>query len=72
MLTKLYHEVNLKNKHTHTHIYIHIRQSLTTRLTLLNKINIITYFKNLTIELHDLYALNICVKFFINHILFTI
>ena len=70
MLTKLYHEVNLKNKHTHT--YIHIRQSLTTRLTLLNKINIITYFENLTIELHVLYALNIFVKFFINHILFTI
>ena len=56
MLTKLYHEVNLKNKHTH--IYIHIRQSLTIRLTLLNKINIITYFENLTIELHVFYALN--------------
>ena len=70
MLTKLYHEVNLKNKHTHIHI--HIRQSLTTRLTLLNKINIITYFENLIIELHDLYALNTFVKFFVNHVLFTI
>ena len=29
----------------------------------LNKINIITYFENLTIELHVLYALNTHVKF---------
>ena len=70
MLTKLYHEVNLKNKHTH--IYIHIRQSLVTRLALLNKINMTIYFENLTVELHVLYALNTHVKFCINHILFTI
>ena len=39
---------------------------------LLNKINIITYFKNLTVELHVLYALNTYVKFYVNKILFTI
>ena len=39
---------------------------------LLNKINIITYFENLTIELYDIYALNLYVNFCINHILFTI
>ena len=40
--------------------------------TLLNKINITTYFKNLTIEFYILYALNTHVKFCINRILFTI
>ena len=35
------------------------------------KISIITYFENLTIELHILYNLNIHVKFCINRILFT-
>ena len=39
---------------------------------LLNKINIIIYFKNLTIELHILYILNIHVKFSVNRILFII
>ena len=39
--------------------------------TLLNKINITTYFENLTVELHVLYALNIHVKFCVNRILFT-
>ena len=47
-------------------------QSLATKwlypkvTTLLNKINITIYFKNLTIKLHVLYALNV------NRILFTI
>ena len=47
-------------------------QSLATKwlyskvTTLLNKINITIYFKNLTIELHVLYALNV------NRTLFTI
>ena len=48
----------------------HFGQSLAT--TLLNKINIITYFENLIIELHVLYTFNIHVKFCINWILFTI
>ena len=39
--------------------------------TLLNKINIITYFENLTVELHFLYTLNTHIKFCINWILFT-
>ena len=39
---------------------------------LLNKINITTYFRNLTVELHVLYALNTHVKFCVNWILFTI
>ena len=39
---------------------------------LLNIIHIITYFENLTIKLHVLYALNTYVKFCINRILFTI
>ena len=38
----------------------------------LNKINITTYFENLTIELHVIYALNTHVKFCVNRILFTI
>ena len=38
----------------------------------LNKINITTYFENLTVELHFLYALNTHVKFCVNRILFTI
>ena len=40
--------------------------------TLLNKINITSYFENLTIELHVLYAFNTHVKFCVNWILFTI
>ena len=38
----------------------------------LNKMNIITYFENLTVELHVLYTLNTHVKFCVNRILFTI
>ena len=41
-------------------------------ITLLNKINIITYFKNLTGNFHVFYALNTHVKFCVNWILFTI
>ena len=40
--------------------------------TLLNKINITTYFENLTIKFYVLYALNTHVKFCINQILFTV
>ena len=40
--------------------------------TLLNKINIITYFENLTVELHVIYTLNTHVKFCVSWILFTI
>ena len=39
---------------------------------LLNKINITTYFYNLTVELHVFYAFNTRVKFCANRILFTI
>ena len=39
---------------------------------ILKKINITIYFKNLTIELHILYALNTHVKFCVNQILFII
>ena len=35
-------------------------------ITLLNKISIITYFENLTVELHTLYTFNIYVKFCVN------
>ena len=42
------------------------------RLTLLNKINITTYFENLIVELHVFYSLNIHIKFCVNQILFTI
>ena len=38
----------------------------------LNKINITTYFENLTVELHILYALNTYVNFCVNQMLFTI
>ena len=41
-------------------------------VTLLNKINIITYFENLTVELHVIYTLNTHVKFCVSWILFTI
>ena len=41
-------------------------------ITLFNKINITTYFKNITVELHVFYAFNTNVKFCVNHILFTI
>ena len=37
-----------------------------------NKINNVTYFKKLTIELYVLYVLNTYVKFRFNHILFNI
>ena len=72
--------------HTHTHTYnffffffffklggpssLVILLSLV--IALLNKINITTYFENLTVELYFLYALNTHVKFCINWILFTI
>ena len=39
---------------------------------LLNKINITTYFENITVKLHVLYTLNTHVKFCVNQILFTI
>ena len=45
--------------------------SLRLQLYLVKK-NITTYFENLTIELHVLYALNTYVKFCVNRILFTI
>ena len=45
---------------------------LSKAITLLNKINITTYFKNITIELHVFYVLNTHVKFCVNRILFTI
>ena len=41
-------------------------------ITLTQKINIATYFKNLTIELHVPYIFNTNVKFCDNRILFTI
>ena len=41
-------------------------------LTLFNKINITTYFENLTAKLNILYALNTHVKFCVNWILFII
>ena len=52
-------------------------QNLSTKLVVflgynLNKINITIYFKNLTVELHVLYTLNIRVKFCANQILFTV
>ena len=34
--------------------------------------NITAYFKNLTVELHVLYALNAHVNFYVNRISFTI
>ena len=40
--------------------------------SLLNKIDIITYFENLTVKFHVLYTLNTHVKFCVNQILFTI
>ena len=54
-----------------------IWQILVTKLVValgynLNKIKIATYFKNLTIDLHVLYALNTHVKFCVNQKLFTI
>ena len=41
-------------------------------ITLFNKVNITTYFENLTVKLHVLYSLNTNVKFCVNKILFTI
>ena len=40
-------------------------------MTLFNKINITTYFENITIELYILYTLNTHAKFCINLILFA-
>ena len=37
-----------------------------------NKINMITYYENLTVELHILYVLNTYIKFCTNLMLFTI
>ena len=57
-------------------ITFELGQSLATKLTIALdynlKINIETYFKNLTIELHILYSLNIHIKFYVNRILFII
>ena len=59
------------------HLFI-IGKSLTTKLsvvkatTLLNKINITTYFEKQTMELHILYTLNTYVKFCVNRIIFNI
>ena len=53
-------------------------QSLATKLIIIldykltQKINIIAYFENLTVELHILYALNTHVNFCVNRMLFTI
>ena len=53
-------------------------RSLATKLvvvygtTSLKKINIVTYFENLTVGLHVLYNFNIHVKFYVNRMLFTI
>ena len=50
-------------------------ENLTVELHVLytfNKINITTYFENLTVELHVLYTFDTHVKFYVNHILFTI
>ena len=41
-------------------------------ITLFNKVNITTYFENLTVELYVLYFLNTNVKFCVNQILFTV
>ena len=51
-----------------------LRQSLVIKLTItsLNKINITSYFENLTVQLYVIYTLNTHVKFCINYILFTI
>ena len=51
-----------------------LRQNLVTKLaiTSINKINITSYFENLTVQLYVLYTLNTHVKFYINYILFTI
>ena len=37
-----------------------------------NKINIIIYFENLTVELYIIYVLNTYIKFCTNRMLFTI
>ena len=53
-------------------------QSLATKLVVIldykltQKINITTYFKNITIKLHIHYAFNTLIKFYVNQILFTI
>ena len=49
-------------------------QNLVIKLVvnLINKINTIIYFENLTVELHVFYALNTHVKFCVNQISFTI
>ena len=55
-----------------TYIKKILSKVVTKAINLLNKINITTYFENLIVELHALYALNIHVKFCVNWILFTI
>ena len=52
--------------------YIRGMEQNVAKATLLNIINITTYFKNLINRLRVLYALNIHVKFCANRILFTI
>ena len=53
-------------------------QSLATKLVIIldykltQKINITTYFENLIVEFHVLYALNTHVNFCVNWMLFTI
>ena len=46
--------------------------NLRLQLPFKKKINIITHFENLTVELHIFYTLNTRVKFCANRILFTI
>ena len=55
-----------------THYLVEILEKDANEMSLLNKINIIIYSENLTIELYILYALNTHVKFCVNRILFTI
>ena len=43
-----------------------LRKVVAKVTNLLNKINIITYFENLIVELYVLYTLNIHVKFCVN------
>ena len=59
------------SKFTHNKKWIKFSYKINCNLQLY-LINIITYFENLTVELHVLYALNTHVKFCVNQILFTI
>ena len=65
-----------KKKYASLKLTLFIGQNLVTKLvvptTLLNKINITTYFENSTVKLHVLYTLNTHVKFCVNHIFYTI